>query len=427
MKRNKKSDSSGTEIEQAKLVNEETKILEKINLNKKAHLYCVELIESVNGFLVQSSYSKGATIVSFEKGPFESRDEALCMFHQIASKKKKEGYKPMKSSPPIKPTPKSAPKSKSKPKKIQKTDFSDDLCSYLFNSTLIEKYLQEKGYDICCNPLSSISNDDLDHSYRILSEIEQSLLYHSRADIGDLSKAYYSKIPHFLSSLKSSILDTPQKITKQVDLLSEIQCFKYLYSTAERPILLSLERTQEIYTKICNSIKSAVELSSPNKSIVIEGICSIFPEKKTSIRSNRKLLWLKVQSHCIPYILANGLSLPPEQAPSVAFELNKGIYFSDNASAVMNDASQCALVLCDVALGNCCEKFNADFLFNSREYDSVKGCGKYYPSSFYSIEEALLAESFKAEVSSIHFLYNVYSVYDVGQVSMKYVVKISQQ
>lgn len=389
----------------------EFEVIEKVMLAKKNFSFVIEIIKTDNGFIVKNTYSKGKQGSVSEKGPFESLEEAKELYQMILSKKKKEKYKEQSSTLSLK-----KPKSK----------FLDALYKYLYNPSLVEKYLQEKGYDICCKPLQSISLEVLENSHKLLLEIEQNLLSNSESALPSLSQLYYSNIPHFLSLLKSSIINTPQKLLQQENLLTEIQHFQYIFTFPDPATSLSpLVPNTEIYEMISASIQSAAGLSLISKTLTIDGICRVDVKLNESIRTNKRLLWLRMHPHSIPNILANGLSLPQLFSPSLPYEFNKGVYFSDNICAVLHDFSESAYLLCEVALGKSTEKFNQDFMLNTSGCDSVKGCGKYYPSSFFTIEDALLPETFKEGVSGIAFTYNLFSIYDLAQISLKFLVKVS--
>ncbi len=79
---------------------------------------------------------------------------------------------------------------------------------------------------------------------------------------------------------------------------------------------------------------------------------------------NKQLLWVGADLNDYAGILSQGLRLPPAEAPENAYMFGKGIYFSDIApKAVISyspNQKDEVLLLCEVALGECNEKFEAD-------------------------------------------------------------------
>ena len=114
----------------------------------------------------------------------------------------------------------------------------------------------------------------------------------------------------------------------------------------------------------------------------------------------------------------------PIYFPSTPYEFNKGYYFADNICAILSESGEAVLLLCEVALGNTLKKFQPDFLFSDKNYDSVFGIGKAYPSEYKSIDEALFAFKFKSAITQFSFPFDLISVYDPDQIVAKYIVKV---
>ena len=87
-------------------------------------------------------------------------------------------------------------------------------------------------------------------------------------------------------------------------------------------------------------------------------------------------------------------------------------------------------MLCNVALGNCSEKFYADYNANNLAPDkhSTKGCGRTAPPVNSYIDHLDMKIPIgKGETNTNlngSLLYNEYIVYDTKQVQMKYLFKV---
>ena len=314
-----------------------------------------------------------------------------------------------------------------KEKKISSSSIKNKLFECLYNKAHVEDYLREKCYDICCKPITEISSEDIEASYKILHDIEQCILYNIEGDLFQLSQQYFLKIPDFLSSMKSSIINTHKKLKQKSELLLEIEYFKHIFTSfpSTLPSIELLEKDSEIYDLILSNITSATNLSTQLIKVQVENIFSITDNKNSSIRGNRQLLWLKANPHCFPYMLSKGFISQPIISPSSPYEFNKGFYFYDNIYSLLPDTGNAILLLCDVALGNNLVKFHEDIFFQDSAYDSVKGFGKIYSSNFKEHQDTKIATDFKIKDDCCAFPFTLYSVYDSGQISPKFIVKFS--
>jgi len=81
---------------------------------------------------------------------------------------------------------------------------------------------------------------------------------------------------------------------------------------------------------------------------------------------NKQLLWFGARLNNYAGILSQGLKLLPAEAPDSGYMFGKGVYFADMVSKAANycfvneGENVGILLLCEVALGECNEKFEAD-------------------------------------------------------------------
>lgn len=141
-------------------------------------------------------------------------------------------------------------------------------------------------------------------------------------------------------------------------------------------------------------------------------------------------------------ILSEGLRIAPSDAPSTGYMFGKGIYFTDVVSKAAgychasSENNEGLLVLCEVALGNMYQVFKTKgFKKPPKYYHSVYGVGRMHPDPKRKIQGAdnvisnlgsiINNEELENNRMESDLIYNEYIVYDVAQVWMKYLVKIS--
>jgi poly [ADP-ribose] polymerase 2/3/4 len=85
-------------------------------------------------------------------------------------------------------------------------------------------------------------------------------------------------------------------------------------------------------------------------------------------------------------ILSEGLKIAPYEAPSTGYMFGKGIYFADIVSKSANyclpkNNTNGLMLLCEVALGETCEKYSADYNAHNLPVgkSSTKGVGRFAP------------------------------------------------
>ena len=154
------------------------------------------------------------------------------------------------------------------------------------------------------------------------------------------------------------------------------------------------------------------------------------------------LLWHGSRISNYVGILSEGLRIAPSDSPSTGFMFGKGIYFADVVSKAAGychaspENKEGILLLCEVALGNMYQVFKAKgFKKPPKYYHSVYGVGRMQPdpkkkiqcadNSIASLGNIINNEELEKNHLESDLIYNEYVVYDVAQVHLKYVIKIS--
>lgn len=147
------------------------------------------------------------------------------------------------------------------------------------------------------------------------------------------------------------------------------------------------------------------------------------------------LLWHGSRLTNFVGILSQGLRIAPPEAPVTGYMFGKGVYFADMVS---KSANYCCtnplnpeglLLLCEVALGDTHDLFNADYNASNLPHGkhSTKGVGRNYPprTSYVDLDgvQVPIGKPIKDTSAQNYALqYNEYIVYDVKQVRLKYLL-----
>jgi hypothetical protein len=155
--------------------------------------------------------------------------------------------------------------------------------------------------------------------------------------------------------------------------------------------------------------------------------------------NNKMLLWHGSRLTNYVGILSQGLRIAPPEAPVTGYMFGKGVYFADMVSKSANycftnpNNPEGLLLLCEVALGETNDKFNADFNASNLPAGkhSTKGVGKSYPprTSYIDLDgvQVPIGKPVHDTSSGQHYslLYNEYIVYEVSQVRLKYLLRVN--
>jgi len=164
--------------------------------------------------------------------------------------------------------------------------------------------------------------------------------------------------------------------------------------------------------------------------------------KKFAKDKNRMLLWHGSRMTNFVGIISQGLRIAPPEAPVTGYMFGKGVYFADMVSKSANYCFTSQgndvgyMLLCDVALGDMFNLFQADFYADQNSKNahclSTKGCGRAVPdpAGFETLDDGTVVPCGKqttadADVQRQTTLqYNEFIVYDVSQIRARYLIKM---
>eukprot|EP01119_Soliformovum_irregulare_P016796 TRINITY_DN4910_c0_g1_i3.p1 TRINITY_DN4910_c0_g1~~TRINITY_DN4910_c0_g1_i3.p1 ORF type:complete len:491 (+),score=183.31 TRINITY_DN4910_c0_g1_i3:178-1473(+) len=317
--------------------------------------------------------------------------------------------------------------------------------------------------------LPSLTESSITQAYTILSNIDKaielksdpSLQAAAQAELVQLSQEFYRVIPHTVTP----VIDTNGHMKSKMETLETLRDL-IIANSIDRDVGNSAKfhansidihykklKTQitplEKYSREYDIIKDMVLNThcAMHKYFSLELLDIFEVEREGEIQRfhpyekmpHHRMLWHGSRVSNMVGILSQGLRIAPPEAPVSGYFLGKGLYFGDMISKSVeychpDPANPYAiLLLCDIALGRSLPISHTKFIEKSdldeANFQSVKGCGELGPDPAYDVlmQEGVVASLgreiptgvFRSEIS-----HNEFIVYDVGQVRIKYLIKL---
>ncbi|EZA56984.1 Poly [ADP-ribose] polymerase [Ooceraea biroi] len=338
-----------------------------------------------------------------------------------------------------------------------------DLMRLIFDVNEMKKVMLEFEIDMDKMPLGKLSQKQIEKAYAVLTELQEILKKSSvdRTTLIDASNRFYTLIPHNFGVSGPKILETSEEIKAKCDMLDALLEMEIAYSLLcdktdkkENPldshykqlktVIDILDKTSEEFKMIEQYVRNTHATTHMQYELEIDDVFVIKREgeeqrfKPFKKLPNRKLLWHGSRTTNFAGILSQGLRIAPPEAPVTGYMFGKGIYFADMVS---KSANYCCthsgnptglLLLCEVALGNMYERYNADYIVKlPKGKHSTVGRGQTHPDpqSVYKTEDGVevpYGTGVPANISKQSaLLYNEYIVYDVAQVKARYLLRMN--
>lgn len=338
-----------------------------------------------------------------------------------------------------------------------------DLMRLIFDVSEMKKVMLEFEIDMDKMPLGKLSKKQIDKAYAVLSELQQILKMSNvdRTTLIDASNRFYTLIPHNFGVSGPKILETSEEIKNKCDVLDTLLEMEIAYSLLhdntnekENPLdshykqlktdIEILDKESKEFQIIQQYVKNTHAATHTQYDLEIEEVFIVKRQgeeqrfKPFKKLPNRKLLWHGSRTTNYAGILSQGLRIAPPEAPVTGYMFGKGIYFADMVS---KSANYCCthsqnptglLLLCEVALGNMYERYQADYIEKlPKGKHSVLGRGQTQPDpqNIYKTEDGIevpYGEGIPANLNKKSaLLYNEYIVYDVAQVKARYLLKMN--
>lgn len=366
-----------------------------------------------------------------------------------------------------------------------------NLMQLIFNTTFMQLSMASLSYDSKKLPLGKLSKETILRGYEVLKQLGDVIANPAtaintyseagstlRTILNTLSSRYYSIIPHDFGRRVPPVIDSPQALKKETELVENLvdmkissEIMKQSNSSANKahpcdvqynslglneatPLPHDSEEFQllEAYVKKTHGKTHYMKLQVQE---IFRVTRSIEEERWQSAgwdtlpNSNRKLLWHGSRTTNFGGILSQGLRIAPPEAPVNGYMFDKGIYLADIVSKSANYC--CAnssdntglLLLCEAQLGDpMLELSSADYHASTKCAQqgrlATKGIGCTAPSEWEDggvIHERLKGvqvpkvtgkeSNITKDIidSRASLQYNEYIVYDVSQVKIRYLFR----
>lgn len=335
-----------------------------------------------------------------------------------------------------------------------------EMIKLLFDVKIIQQTLTEIGYDVKKMPLGKLSQKNIDRAYAVLKQILRELDKGKKAKgsrVNDLSSKFFTLIPHDVGykSMRNFRLNSKELVEAKLELLDSLSNMKIARNITDESKGMNnvIESNYEKLNNKMNPVSKDGETWKIVEDFIQKGGCPSHNnyklelldcfeleregenERFTEDIENKMLLWHGSRLTNFVGILSQGLRIAPPEAPVTGYMFGKGVYFAD---MVTKSANYChphlsndvgLLLLCEVALGECNEKFFSDY--NAANLpagkSSTMGCGGYGPDpeNYVDLDGVTVPMGPGGDIDVNGSLrYNEYIVYDISQIRMKYLVKV---
>ncbi|CAF2087647.1 unnamed protein product [Rotaria magnacalcarata] len=339
-----------------------------------------------------------------------------------------------------------------------------DLIRLIFNVGTMEHTLLSFDIDLTKMPLGKLSRSQLNMAYKVLTEL-QTLINSGATNktlIIDASNRFYTLIPHDFGLAKPKLLDNNDLIQSKTQMIDNLLDIEIAYSILkgsideknEHPIdahykkinctIESIDKNVEVFKRIEQYMINTHASSHNQYALSLKELFKVVRAEeddrfqKWETVKNRQLLWHGSRTTNFAGILSQGLRIAPPEAPTTGYMFGKGVYFADMVSKSANycfakrDTPEGLMLLCEVALGQMYECYNAKSLSAETlptDTQSTKGCGQTIPDpkeNYYTDDGVLIpmGHGVNANIKYSSLLYNEYIVYNTDQVKLKYLLRV---
>lgn len=338
-----------------------------------------------------------------------------------------------------------------------------NLIRLIFNVENMKKVMLEFEIDMDKMPLGKISKKQIQNAYSVLTELQELIKKSTpeRTVLIDASNRFYTLIPHNFGVSGPKILETLEEIQTKCEMLEALLEMEIAYSLlhgktdqTKNPLdshyeqlktkIDVLDKSSKEYEVIQQYVKNTHAATHSYYELEIENVFAIKRQgedqrfKPFKKLHNRKLLWHGSRTTNFAGILSQGLRIAPPEAPVTGYMFGKGIYFADMVSKSANycctntQSPTGLLLLCEVALGNMYERYEADYIQSlPKDKHSTFGRGQTQPDPnvVYKMEDNIEVPYGSGVPAKLkkksHLLYNEFIVYDTAQVKVRYLVQMN--
>ncbi|XP_033838942.1 poly [ADP-ribose] polymerase 2 [Periophthalmus magnuspinnatus] len=325
----------------------------------------------------------------------------------------------------------------------------------------MEECVLEMKFDTRKAPLGKLTTEQIRAGYAALKKIEECLKRKGGSrELLEACNQFYTRIPHDFGLKPPPVIRTEQELKEKIELLealSDIHIAVTMVQSSEdgdeHPLdrqyrslccaLQPLDHNAHEYQVIERYLQTTHASTHRDYVMTVEDIFTVDRrgESENFLKDlhNRTLLWHGSRLSNWVGILSQGLRIAPPEAPVTGYMFGKGIYFADMSS---KSANYCfanqqnnvgLLLLCEVALGDSNELFDADYEADKLPpgKHSTKGLGRTEPDpkNTVTLDGATVpmgpgVSSAAVNPTGYSLLYNEFVVYDPAQARMRYLLRV---
>lgn len=337
----------------------------------------------------------------------------------------------------------------------------EEVIDLIFNISEFEACMKEMEYDVKKAPLGKLTTNQIKAGYQTLKKIEKCIKTGTkRSLLSEACSEFYTRIPHDFGMRVPPLIGTVQDIQIKIGLLealAEIQIAIQMINEDDQDEsevhikdrhyeslgckLEPLDTAEDDFEIITTYVANSHGSTHSQYKLVIQNIYRVDKQESLGFREeigNKMLLWHGSRLTNWAGILKQGLRIAPPEAPVTGYMFGKGVYFTDIVSKSANYcfASQRQqfgfLLLCEVALGDTCDKIDADYNGDNlpKGKSSTKGLGRQIPDPEHNVTMSCgtivpLGKTITVQdAENYTLMYNEYVIYDVDQIRPRYLVKV---
>lgn len=336
-----------------------------------------------------------------------------------------------------------------------------DLVSLIFDKGMMVKALQVMKVDVKKMPLGKISKRQIQQAYAVLSSLSEALQQQPpiAARVQDCTNRFYTLVPHDFGEALPPIINTDELVKQKIELLDvlcDIEVANALMADAGeegdkvlrnyqslRTRITPIARDCDLWQMICRYAYDTHDASFFKLwTFTIDDIFEIEREgeleryKRWSDNPNRMLLWHGSRLTNYVGILSNGLRIAPPEAPKTGYRFGKGAYFADVSS---KSGSYCfstkesptgIMILNEVAVGKQFETPNDIYMEKPQPgTDSTWALGMAVPDpkTKFTLPNGTVVPFGKPTATGKRTMcsHNEFIVYDVAQVVIRYLLRVT--
>eukprot|EP01106_Pelomyxa_sp_JSP_P014176 TRINITY_DN4438_c0_g1_i4.p1 TRINITY_DN4438_c0_g1~~TRINITY_DN4438_c0_g1_i4.p1 ORF type:complete len:591 (-),score=190.34 TRINITY_DN4438_c0_g1_i4:250-1878(-) len=336
------------------------------------------------------------------------------------------------------------------------------LVTLIFDKEMMKSQLKSMDVDVKKMPLGKISKAQIQKAYAVLNALTEALQGNPvvKSKIVDGTNRFYTLVPHDFGTKDPPLIDSDEQLKHKLNLLDVLCDIEIATSLMKEAKAGEGDRVQKNYESLKTLIRPIDKASERYKLLEkyaldshdtgyfktwgfkVDDIFEIERQgekdryKPWSANANRQLLWHGSRLTNYVGILSQGMRIAPPEAPKTGYRFGKGVYFAD---CVSKSATYCyatrenpvgVMILNEVAVG-VPNKVKQDTYMEKAPAgtDSTWALGMAGPdpASTVTIDNGVQVPMGKMIKTGLQTActHNEIIVYDVAQINIRYLLRVS--